>query len=110
MYYIRDNPPEERKPLFARETIVVEYQPPDVGRGRRLRPAEIGVLMDEQADTLDASATIVDLAVRGYLQIKEEQKAESSACSRVRTTNWYAKTANRRAAARWMDCCSTKPG
>ena len=96
MYYIRDNPPEERKPLFARETIVVEYQPPDVGRGRRLRPAEIGVLMDEQADTLDVSATIVDLAVRGYLQIKEEQKAESSACSRVRTTNWYAKIANRR--------------
>ena len=74
MYYIRDNPPEERKPLFDRETIVVEYQPPDVGKGRRLRPAEIGILMDERADTLDVSATIVDLAVRGHLQIKEEPK------------------------------------
>jgi hypothetical protein len=74
MYYIRDNPPEERKPLLARETIVVEYQPPDVRRGRRLRPAEVGVLMDERADTLDVSATIVDLAVRGHLQIKELPK------------------------------------
>ena len=74
MYYIRDNPHEERKPVFARETIVVEYQPPDVRGGRRLRPAEIGVLMDERADTLDVSATIVDLAVRGHLQIKEVPK------------------------------------
>jgi hypothetical protein len=74
MYYIREDPPEETKPLFARETIVVEYQPPDVRRGRRLRPAEIGLLMDERADTLDVSATIVDLAVRGHLQIKELPK------------------------------------
>ena len=74
MYYVRENPPEETKPLFARETIVVEYQPPDVRRGRRLRPAEIGLLIDERADTLDVSATIVDLAVRRHLQIKELPK------------------------------------
>jgi uncharacterized membrane protein YgcG len=74
MYYIREDPPEETKPLLARETFVVEYQPPDVRRGRRLRPAEIGLLMDERADTLDVSATIVDLAVRGHLQIKEMPK------------------------------------
>ncbi len=74
MYYIREDPPEGTKPLFARETIVVEYQPPDVRRGRRLRPAEIGLLMDERADTLDVSATIVDLAVRRHLQIKELPK------------------------------------
>src|SRR4030095_7266403 len=52
MYYIREDPPEETKPLLARETIVVEYQPPEARRGRRLRPAEIGLLMDERADTL----------------------------------------------------------
>jgi uncharacterized membrane protein YgcG len=33
------------------------------------------VLLDERADTLDVSATIVDLAVRGYLQIAEIPKA-----------------------------------
>lgn len=56
-------------PIGTHETIVPEYDPP-----QGLRPAEIGVLVDERADTLDVSATIVDLAVRGYLTITEEQK------------------------------------
>ena len=74
-YYLnRDSPPGDRKPLFARETIVVEFQPPEVGNGRRLRPAEIGILLDERADTLDVSATIVHLAVRRHLTIKEVPK------------------------------------
>lgn len=51
------------------EAIVVEYSPP-----QNLRPAEIGTLIDERADTLDVSATIVDLAVRGYLTIEEKDK------------------------------------
>jgi uncharacterized membrane protein YgcG len=73
-YYLNsDAPPEEIRPMFARETIVVEYQPPDLPSGRRLRPAEIGVLLDEKADTLDVSATIVHLAVRRHLQIKETE-------------------------------------
>ena len=71
-YYFNDSAKEEIKPPFSRETVVVEYQPPEIpGRGRRLRPAEIGLLLDERADTLDVSATIVDLAVRGYLKIEE---------------------------------------
>ena len=74
-YYLnRDAPPASRKPLFVRETVVVEFQPPEVTDGRRLRPAEIGLLLDERADTLDVSATIVHLAVRGYLTIKEIPK------------------------------------
>ena len=52
-----------------RVTIVPEYEPPD-----KLRPAQIGVLIDERADTLDVTATIVDLAVRGYLTISEIPK------------------------------------
>lgn len=51
------------------EAIMVEYFPPE-----KLRPAEVGTLLDERADTLDVSATIVDLAVRGFLTIKEEPK------------------------------------
>ncbi len=75
MAHAVDNPRAETKPLFARETVVVEYQPPEVERrGRRLRPAEIGLLVDERADTLDVSATIVDLAVRKYLVIKETEE------------------------------------
>ena len=50
-----------------RETIVPEYEPPD-----KVRPAQLGVILDESADTKDVTATIVDLAVRGYLTITEE--------------------------------------
>jgi uncharacterized membrane protein YgcG len=48
------------------ETIVAEYEPPE-----KLRPAQVGLLIDEHADTKDVTATIVDLAVRGYLTITE---------------------------------------
>jgi len=73
-YYLsQDRPRESTRPMFAHQTIVVEYQPPEFSK-RRLRPAEIGLLLDERADTLDVSATIVDLAVRKYLVIKELPK------------------------------------
>ena len=52
------------------ETVVVEYTPPE-----KLRPAEIGVLSDERADTLDVVATIIDLAGRGFLTITEVEKS-----------------------------------
>ncbi|MCH8850512.1 MAG: DUF2207 domain-containing protein, partial [Chloroflexi bacterium] len=75
-YYFSDAPDPERRPFFANETVVVEYEPPEVaGQDRRMRPAEAGLLLDERADTLDVSATIVDLAVRGYLRIEEQPKA-----------------------------------
>ncbi|MFL5789881.1 MAG: DUF2207 domain-containing protein [Actinomycetota bacterium] len=47
----------------------VEFAPPD-----GIRPGQIGTLVDERANTLDVSATIVDLAVRGSLQIHEIPK------------------------------------
>lgn len=58
----------KRMPPFAHETIAAEYSPPE-----KLRPAEIGLLQDETADTLDISSTIVHLASLGYLTIKKEE-------------------------------------
>jgi uncharacterized protein (TIGR04222 family) len=49
--------------------IPVEFVPPD-----GLRPGQVGTLVDEAATTLDVTATIVDLAVRGYLRIDEIEK------------------------------------
>jgi hypothetical protein len=46
------------------------FAPPD-----GVRPGQIGTLIDEQADVIDVTATIVDLAVRGYLLIEEEDRA-----------------------------------
>jgi uncharacterized membrane protein YgcG len=75
LQYLTGDDRERRRPLFAKDTVVREYQPPAEKRGgRRYRPAELGTLLDERADTLDVSATIVDLAVRGYLCITEVPK------------------------------------
>jgi Predicted membrane protein (DUF2207). len=52
-----------------RKSVVVEYKAPE-----GLAPAEIGTLIDDKVDIRDISATIVDLAVRGYLKIVKEDK------------------------------------
>jgi len=57
---------QRTQPLFAHDTLVVEFGPP-----QNMRPAELGLILDESADTKDVTATIVDLAVRGYLTITE---------------------------------------
>jgi hypothetical protein len=65
----QDEPvPPSIGPFGAVETPV-EFVPPD-----GLRPGQVGTLVDEAANTLDVSATIVDLAVRGYLRIDEIPK------------------------------------
>ncbi|HET7929024.1 MAG TPA: DUF2207 domain-containing protein [Actinomycetota bacterium] len=56
-------------PLFEKNVDVVEFAPPE-----GLRPGQVGTLVDEAANTLDVSATIVDLAVRKYLVIEEIPK------------------------------------
>ncbi len=57
---------EQTEPLFAHEPVVVEFAVP-----QNMRPAELGLILDQSADTKDVTATIVDLAVRGYLTIAE---------------------------------------
>ena len=46
--------------------VAVQFSPPE-----GVRPGLVGTIIDEQANTIDVSATVVDLAVRGYLQIEE---------------------------------------
>jgi uncharacterized membrane protein len=49
--------------------ITAQYEPPD-----QLTPGEAGTLVDNSADMRDITASIVDLAVRGYIVIEEHQK------------------------------------
>ena len=49
--------------------IAVQYAPP-----AGMTPAEAGTLVDHNAAMRDITATIVDLAVRGYLVIEEKTK------------------------------------
>lgn len=46
--------------------IAVRYEPPD-----QMTPAELGTLFDGTPDMRDITATIVDLAVRGFVHIEE---------------------------------------
>jgi uncharacterized membrane protein len=48
--------------------ITTRYEPPD-----QMTPAELGTLIDGKPDMRDITATIVDLAVRGYLHIGESE-------------------------------------
>ena len=52
--------------------VAVQYTPPE-----GLSPAESGTLVDEMAAMRDITATIVDLAVRGYIVIEETEKIGS---------------------------------
>ena len=51
----------------GQESVVVQYAPPE-----GLTPAEIGTVIDEKVDLRDITATVVDLAVRGFLTIRED--------------------------------------
>ncbi len=53
------------------EPIVARFEPPE-----DLSAAEVGTLIDHRPDLRDISATLVDLAVRGYLHIEELDKGD----------------------------------
>ena len=65
-YYLTNDPRQGTEPLFRHDPVVVEFGPP-----QNMRPAQLGLILDERADAKDVTATIVDLAVRGYMTIKE---------------------------------------
>ncbi len=61
---------DQAVPIFEGDASApVEFAPPE-----GLRPGQIGTLIDERANTLDVTATIVDLATRGFLLIRELPK------------------------------------
>jgi uncharacterized membrane protein len=53
----------------GRVTIAPEFSPP-----KDLSLLEIGIMIDEKADNHDFTAIIIDLAVNGFLKIKEIEK------------------------------------
>ncbi len=54
----------------VREAVTVMYEPPK-HNGKPLSAAEVGSLIDERFDPRDLTASIVGLAVKGYLRIEE---------------------------------------
>ena len=64
-----------RKPLFGAPPVSVEFTPPDIQWGRggtgKVRPGQVGTIVDEKADVVDVTATILDFAVHRHLHITE---------------------------------------
>lgn len=61
----------------------MRFEPPD-----GVHPGQIGTLVDEQADVVDITATVVDLAVRGYLEIDELPAPRSAGGERMASLDW----------------------
>jgi uncharacterized membrane protein YgcG len=78
-------------------SVAVRYEPPN-----GLSPGEAGALVDDSADMRDVTASIVDLAVRGFLDI-EEKKTEHM--MGLYSSQDYAFILKKKP-AQWMD---TKP-
>ncbi|NQU99130.1 MAG: DUF2207 domain-containing protein, partial [Parcubacteria group bacterium] len=53
------------------ETIIAHYEAPD-----NLTPAEVGTVYDNRADNRDVTATLIQLAINGYLKIKQFDKGK----------------------------------
>ncbi len=56
----------------VRESVAVQYEPP-IYMSNTLTPAEIGVLIDERLDMRDITASIIGLAVKGFIKIEEKE-------------------------------------
>ena len=67
-----------RDPKAPMGVATAWFDPPKTKDGRSLTPGETGTLVDEKADMQDITATIVDLARRGYIRILEPKKGEFS--------------------------------
>lgn len=64
LWYIKGRDPR-------RNPITVQYEPPE-----GMTPGEAGTLVDNEAAMRDITATIVDLAVRGFLTIEQKDKEQ----------------------------------
>lgn len=62
------------KPVIGQATAW--FEAPKGKGARTLTPGETGTLTDERADNADITATIIDLARRGYMKIVEKTKGD----------------------------------
>ena len=64
-----DGTSKPRTQLARRTEVTVQFTPPP-----GLSPGVLGTLIDDKADPRDVAATLVDLAVRGYIRIEEASR------------------------------------
>jgi hypothetical protein len=69
-----------------RNAITVQYEPPD-----QLSPGECGTLVDNEAAMSDITATLVDLAVKGYLIIEQKEETRVLGLSHSKEYTFHLK-------------------
>jgi Predicted membrane protein (DUF2207) len=67
-------------------SITVQYEPPD-----QLTPGECGTLVDNSADMRDITATLVDLAVKGYMTIEQTDESHLMGLSHSKQYTFHLK-------------------
>src|SRR4029077_4757383 len=77
-----------------RDAVTVQYEPPD-----KLTPGECGTLVDNEAAMRDITATLVDLAVKGYLTIEQKDEEHLLGLSHSKEYVFHLK----KPAAQWTD-------
>lgn len=77
-----------------RDAITVQYEPPD-----KLTPGECGTLVDNEAAMRDITATLVDLAVKGYLTIEQTDESHLLGLSHSKGYIFHLK----KPASQWSD-------
>ena len=70
----------------ARQAIAVQYEPPD-----KLTPGECGTLVDNEAAMRDITATLVDLAVKGYMTIEQTDESHLLGLSHGKAYTFHLK-------------------
>lgn len=65
-----------RDPKVSTQPVRAWFNPPKTPDGRALAAGEAGALIDETVQLHDITASIVDLARRGYLKIEERKKKD----------------------------------
>jgi Predicted membrane protein (DUF2207) N-terminal domain len=96
---------EEPVPIGDADTSApVEFAPPE-----GLHPGQIGTLIDERANTLDVTATIIDLAVRGFLTIQEipKEAGSGSPIGGSSSSRRMLRSCSRTSVRSWTGCSAT---
>lgn len=62
--------PEEKR------VVAAWFDPPKTPSGRDLTAGEVGILHDKKGDVRDITATLIQLAQKGYIRIKSDDKSK----------------------------------
>lgn len=79
LYWTRGRDPEHG-------SVTVQYDPPD-----SLTPGECGTLVDNEASMRDITATLVDLAVKGYITIEQKDESHLLGLTHSKTYTFHLK-------------------